>query len=154
MTNLEPLSQTQSQKVNKVLVWIFLLLGLVGFFDATYLTAKHYLGGPIVCPIFGGCEDVLNSPYSTIGFIPVAMLGMFYYGFLLILTVAYLDTGKLDFLKWAARLTAAGLIASAWFMFAQFILINALCFYCVVSAIISLALFVFGQIFLRVIARQ
>jgi uncharacterized membrane protein len=144
MMNLEPLSQAPSQKVNKVLVWVFLFLSLVGFLDATYLTAKHYLGGPIVCPIFGGCEDVLNSAYSLIGFVPVAMLGMFYYSFLLVLLVAYLDFQKIDFLKWAARLTAVGLVASVWFMFAQFILIQALCFYCVVSATISTFLFVLG----------
>ncbi len=154
MTNLEPLLRAPSRKVNKIIVWIFLILSLVGFLDATYLTAKHYVGGPIICPIFGGCEKVLASPYSMIWFIPVALLGVFYYGLISVLTVAYLDSKKLEFLKLAAQLTLMGLLASAWFMFVQIFLIQALCFYCVVSATISTVLFILGLVILRILKKS
>ena len=150
MTNLEPLSQTPLKKIPNVLVLIFLILSLVGFLDATYLTAKHYVGDPVVCPIFGGCEDVLSRTYSMIWFVPVALLGALYYGLILFLVVAYLDSQKVYFLKWAAYITILGLLASLWFMFVQVFLIKALCFYCVVSAITSALLFIFGQIILKI----
>ncbi len=149
MTNLESLLRTPLQKVNKILVWIFLVLSLIGFLDATYLTAKHYVGGPIICPIFGGCEKVLNSPYSMIGFVPVALLGVFYYSLMLVLIVAYFNSEEFRFLKIASASTFLGLLASIWFMFVQFFIIQALCFYCVVSAFISVSLFILGIVILK-----
>ncbi len=127
-----------------VLVYSFIILGFLGFFDATYLTAKHYVGGTIVCPIFGGCEKVLNSSYSQIGFVPVALLWLFYHALILILAVGFLNSNNAKFLKLAAKLSCIGFLASIFFMSVQFFIIQALCLYCVISALISTVLFILG----------
>lgn len=64
--------QNQFKKY-KWLVLGFLILGFLGFLDATYLTVKHYLGTPINCSIFEGCEKVTTSQYATVGGVPVSV---------------------------------------------------------------------------------
>src|SRR5437764_13870631 len=55
------------------------LLTLVGLADTIYLTVKHFTGGLVPCSLTGGCEQVLNSDYSTIFGLPLAALGAFAY---------------------------------------------------------------------------
>lgn len=130
--------------IHKGLVWAFVIIGFLGFLDATFLTAEHYLGPLLGCPIFGGCDKVLISPYSTVGGIPVAIFGAIYYLAIFILGIAYFDTGRAWILKFAAGLTPLGLIASLWFLYLQLFVIKALCFYCIISLLISTILFILG----------
>lgn len=122
----------------------FLVISLLGFLDATYLAIKHYLGTPINCSIFEGCEKVTTSQYAVIGGMPVALLGAIYYLAIFLLMVAYLDTKRETDLSFAARLTPVGFLASVWFIYLQLFVIKAICLYCVVSAAISTILFVLG----------
>src|SRR5947209_12959970 len=55
------------------------LLSLIGLADSIYLTVKHYTGGIVPCTLTSNCEQVLNSPYATIGNIPLAALGALAY---------------------------------------------------------------------------
>ncbi len=130
------------------LVWTFIIISFLGFLDATLLTAEHYLGSLLGCPIFGGCDKVLISPYSAIVGIPVALFGTVYYLAIFVLGIAYFDTGRSRVLKFAASLTPLGLIASLWFLYLQLFVIKALCFYCLISLLISTLLFIFG-LFIR-----
>ena len=142
--------RTQSSKlstpIHKGSVWAFVVISFLGFLDATFLTAEHYLGPLLGCPIFGGCDKVLISPYSAVGGIPVAMFGAVYYLTVFILGVAYFDTGRARILRFAANLTPLGLIASLWFLYLQLFVIKALCFYCIISLLTSTLLFVLGLI--------
>lgn len=122
----------------------FLALSLIGFLDSAYLSAKHYLGTPVACSIFEGCEKVLTSQYATIYGIPVALLGVFYYLTIFILTILYWDTGKAQFLQFAAYLTIAGFLASLWFVYLQLFVIGSICIYCIISAVASMLLFTLG----------
>ncbi|MEK7154145.1 MAG: vitamin K epoxide reductase family protein, partial [Patescibacteria group bacterium] len=96
------------------------------------------------CPIFGGCDKVLISPYSAVGGIPVALFGAVYYLTIFILGIAYFDTGRARVLKLAVSLTPLGLIASLWFLYLQLFVIKALCFYCLLSLVTSTLLFILG----------
>lgn len=126
------------------LVILFLAVAVIGFADATFLTAKSYLGGTIPCAILNGCEEVVTSQYSKIFGLPVALLGSVYYLLIAVLTLIYLDSGSYRFLGAAARLTVIGLLASIWFIFLQVFVIHALCLYCLVSAGTSTTLFILG----------
>lgn len=141
-------SPTQSRKIPNYFVWIFLVLSALGFLDATYLTVKHYLGTPLTCAIFTGCEQVTTSIYSTVAGVPVALFGALYYLALLILIVAYIDTRREVLIEWAAKATILGFLASTVLMGLQFFVIQALCLYCVISATTSTLLFIAGQWFL------
>lgn len=133
----------------KGLVWLFIIISFLGFLDATFLTAEHYMGVFLGCPIFGGCDEVLSSPYAAILGVPVSLAGAIYYLTIFILGVVYFDAGRARILRFAASLTPLGLIASLWFLYLQLFVIKAICFYCIVSLLTSTLLFILGLIFLQ-----
>ena len=60
------------------------VISLIGIAVATYLTYTHYAGLNVVCPVSGGCETVQKSVYSKLDGIPVAVLGLAGYIWILI----------------------------------------------------------------------
>ena len=143
-------SEISSNKPAALSNWLpvlFLLLGAIGFTDATYLAVKHFLGTPVPCSILKGCEQVTTSQYAAIFGVPVALLGAIYYLSIIILTVAYLDSRNRKFLNLAARLTILGFLASIYFVYLQIFVIKAICLYCMGSAITSTLLFILGLIY-------
>jgi len=130
--------------VSKWIVYSLLFLSLIGFLDADYITTKHYLGVPITCSIFEGCETVTNSQYATVGNIPVALFGAIYYLSILVLVILYLDTGKISLIRFVSRFSIVGFAASLWFIYLQLFVIKAICFYCMVSAVTSTSIFIIG----------
>ena len=62
-----------------MLLIIISLIAFLGFLDSTFLTIKHYQGTLPPCSLALGCEKVLTSQYSTIGNVPIALLGAAFY---------------------------------------------------------------------------
>lgn len=131
-----------------MLILGFLLTSFVGFLDSTYLTARHYFGIPLNCPLLEDCEKVTTSQYATLGNVPVALLGTIYYLLIFLSVVLYLDTKRGGFLQFASYSTVIGFLASLWFLYLQFFVIKAICFYCLVSVATSTLLFLLGLVFL------
>lgn len=73
----------------KVLPYLLLLFGFLGFLDSLYLTIQHYQHAIPPCTV-GGCETVLTSSFATLWGIPVALLGAVFYGVMIILTGIYI----------------------------------------------------------------
>lgn len=134
--------------------WLFLALSFVGFLDASYLTASHYSGVPVICSVLDGCEKVTASVYSTLGNIPVALMGMVYYFTILFAMAWFLSTRDKKSIIFASGLTAAGFLASLWFVYLQLFVIKAICFYCMISAATSTFLFILGIYYLFIIFRR
>ncbi len=148
MTTLEASSNKPAAPSN----WLpitFLILGAIGFIDATYLTTQHFLGAPIACSILKGCEQVTTSRFSTIGPIPISLLGSLYYLTVLVLSVVYLDSKKINALNLLAKITPLGFLASLYLVYLQIFVIKAICLYCMGSATTSTLLFIFSLIFWR-----
>lgn len=137
-------SKKPSTPLPKAIIGLLLLVSFIGFVDAAYLTVQHYLGAPPACSIFEGCEKVTTSRYATLLGLPVALLGTVYYLVIFLALVAYLDRRREIFVLCAAAITPVGLAASAWFVFLQIFVIEAICPYCMVSALASTVLFVLG----------
>ncbi len=132
--------------------WIILTLiavSFVGFLDATYLTANHYIDAPLPCSVLEGCEQVTNSEYSVVFGIPVALGGALYYLLILILSIAYFDTRRRGLLHAIIPFTALGFLASVWFVYLQLFVINAICLYCMLSALTSTILFMLSVYILK-----
>lgn len=121
----------------------FLIVSFLGFLDATYLTAQHYLGTIPPCVITTGCETVLTSEHNAIFGIPVALIGAAYYLLLFLLAILSLDV-KRETIHFAAFLTPIGFLASLYFVYLQLFVIKEICSYCVVSAATSTILFILG----------
>ena len=131
--------------------WIgaLIILSFVGFLDATYLTAKHYIGLELNCILFKGCEQVTTSAYAMVGGVPVALLGALYYLTVFLLFILYLDTKREIFLRIATLFTPLGFLVSLWFLYLQIFVIKALCLYCLVSLATSTLLFIISMVLIH-----
>ena len=129
----------------KWVLFSILAISFLGFLDAAYLTASHYLGLSLQCLIANGCDIVTTSVYSKILGIPVALFGSVYYGFIFLMGVSYMDSGSQTVFKILAYSTIAGFLASLWFVYVQLVLLEAICLYCMFSAGTSTLLFGLGM---------
>ncbi|MEX0680001.1 MAG: vitamin K epoxide reductase family protein [Balneolales bacterium] len=112
-----------------------LVIAFVGFTDAVYLTASHYVGSLPVCAIVQGCDEVALSTYATIGPIPVALLGVLFYVIILISGVAWLDTRNPVLFRYLPFLTVPAFLFSMWLIYLMFFVLEAVCIYCLISAV-------------------
>lgn len=125
------------------------LLALLGLLDAAYLTVTRYVGSiALACPVGGGCEAVQTSRWSTIppgAGVSIAVIGIIGYTLLLLLGLTMLQR---DYIGAVALPTLLVFLAGGGVLFAiyltalQLFVIHAICFWCVVSALIELSIFV------------
>ncbi|PIR89156.1 MAG: hypothetical protein COU07_02910 [Candidatus Harrisonbacteria bacterium CG10_big_fil_rev_8_21_14_0_10_40_38] len=149
MTNLEHSLIPKSKKTHKVALVALFVAAILGFCDATYLTAEHFLQAIPPCTIVNGCETVLTSPYATpfLG-IPLALIGAVFYLTVFLFLIFYRETKSALLLKLIFGISILGFVATLFFVYLQVFVISALCLYCLFSAITSTTLFV-SAIFLK-----
>ena len=123
-------------KQNKLILYS-IILGFLGFLDATYLTILHYKNIIPPCNITNGCETVLASKYAMIGPISVALLGSLFYLSILVTCILVLTNYKKLFLDTYYLLVGIGFIVSIILLLVQEFLLKAFCQYCILSEIIS-----------------
>jgi uncharacterized membrane protein len=103
-------------------------VALAGLGIATYLTIVHYGGGTPVCAISHGCETVQQSAYAKLAGVPVALLGAAGYA-------AILACLAFDAHTTAAFLALAGAGFSGWLTYVELAELQAICSWCVASAV-------------------
>ena len=117
--------------------WAGVLLAAVGLADSAYLTYIKLANAQASCTI-GDCNAVNSSTYAEIAGIPIALLGLGAYaaiGLLLALE---------DRAEWLATysplgvffLALTGTLYSAYLTYVELFVIDAVCPYCVVSAVV------------------
>ncbi|HEX2792352.1 MAG TPA: vitamin K epoxide reductase family protein [Candidatus Paceibacterota bacterium] len=124
----------------KGLLVTLLVLALLGIADAWYLAESAFQGAALFCDIGGvldGCNIVAQSPYSKLFGIPLAAYGVAFYLALFAGIVALFHKTHHPLYQAVAALGVIGLVASAVFLYIQFAVIQALCIYCIVSAVIA-----------------
>lgn len=113
-------------------------LSAAGLLVSLYLTLVRYSDGqiPLVCPNAGfiNCEEVLSSAESSVGTLPVALLGVLFFSVSLVLET--LRRVRLQ-LAW----TAIGLAFVFYLVYVGMFLIGALCVWCTVVQVIVAAIF-------------
>ena len=122
-------------------------LALVGLFVALYLLLYH-LGfyGQLVCGT-GSCDAVQTSKYARLLGQPVPMWGTVWYAAVLTLAAIALGqlSGRTDAYRIAIRLLAlcatVGLLFSLYLTALELFVIHAVCLWCVVSAVLTLVIF-------------
>jgi uncharacterized membrane protein len=108
-----------------------IVVAVVGLGIATYLTVVHYAGGEPVCAIAHGCATVQKSDYASLAGIPVALLGVV--GYLAILASLIRDDESAR--TATAFLSIVGLGFSGWLTYVEVGELNAICIWCVGSAV-------------------
>ena len=120
------------------------LLSLIGLLVATYLYLfKLGLIPGLACGT-GGCETVQASPWATFLGLPVALIGVLGYVACLGCALVGLEKGG-DRRHWSDTLllvgTFGGVVFTAWLTYAEAVLIEAWCRWCIGSAVIIALLF-------------
>lgn len=111
------------------------LICLAGLAIAGYLTYVHYAEIDPVCAT-GGCERVQASEYSELAGVPVALLGLIGYGAIALSLAARGDLGR----ALTAALAIAGFGFSLYLTYLELWVIDAICQWCVASAVLMTAL--------------
>lgn len=120
------------------------VIALAGLFISLYLLL-YSLGvyGELMCGT-GGCETVQTSSYARFTGIPVAGWGVAWYG--LVVLVALMGVqGRFADEKWPDRwllvLATLGLAFSVYLTGVELFVLHAICQWCVVSAVLTVAIF-------------
>lgn len=115
-----------------------LALGVLGAGVAAYLTYVHYAGIKPVCSLGGGCEKVQASTYAKLAGVPVALLGLLSY----LAVLGLLAARRRDELArlLALAITLVGFGFSAYLTYRELFTIDAVCQWCVSSAVIMMLL--------------
>jgi uncharacterized membrane protein len=109
------------------------LLAIVGIGVATYIVIADSGGGAPKCLAGGtGCETVADSHYSHLAGVNVAVFGIFGYVVLLAAAVVPGDAGR--FGGFLAALVGFGF--SAYLTYLELFVIDAICQWCVASAVL------------------
>ena len=154
---------TLKSRSKKDLKWpkiIIAILSTIGLVDTGSITLKNWgLFNSLSCPgIKNGCETVLNSPWGTLFEnthfnIPLSLAGFITYLSILVITII-LSLNLISpketlnkFLWWLIFLISC---ASSTFSFLlikiMFFKIQAYCFFCILSAILSFSIFIISMI--------
>lgn len=116
-------------------------VALIGLTDALYLTVKHYSGEAVPCSLVEGCEQVLTSSYAEIFGIPLALFGAaaYFLAFSLAILAAF---GNRPMWKFFGVQIFLMTIFTAWLIYLQAYVIGAFCQFCLVSAAVTLTMFI------------
>lgn len=127
-----------------------LICAVLGVVVSLYLLTVHWGWWQAVCLGVGDCEAVNTSRYSELLGIPVALCGALTY--LAIITTAILDW-KHFFADYALRiqffLSMLGVAFSAYLAYVELFILQTICPWCVISAILITAIAVLSLLELR-----
>lgn len=127
-------------------------LALVGLSVSTYLTIAHYGSSvALACPDNGviNCEKVTTSPQSVIGGVPVALLGLVFFGAMVLMNVprAWRSPG-LPVRVTRLGLAALGVVFAVYLVYTELFTIHAICLWCTAAHVMAFLLFaviLFGE---------
>lgn len=116
------------------------LLALAGLADSAYLTyLKVQLMSQGLSCGFGGCDVVNQSQYASLLGVPVALWGLITYAVILALALFWYDAqGQTEkWLGWGVlAISGWGVLFSAYLTTIEILVLNAICPFCVISAIV------------------
>src|SRR5579859_2771296 len=78
------------------LALLLVICGILGIFDAGYITYNEFSGQIPPCRPPFACDTVLKSAWSHVGPVPLSVFGLFFYATIFLLSVlAVLEVKKL-----------------------------------------------------------
>ncbi len=130
-------------------LWAPLFLSTLGVLVAGYLSLKRFTGGSLVCSRWAQCDTVNNSLYAKFYGVPVAFIGLAGYLVLLALAIATLraDGGlQRRLIGLGLLLSLGGFAFSVRLTYLEVYVIQAICSWCVASAVIITLLTLVGAV--------
>ncbi len=120
----------------------FFVLCVVGLANAGYLTWKHYQRKPLVCPLDHKCDVVTESKWSHLIGVRNEVLGLlFFIGMIFGMIAVLIFSFHASFILFLLFIgTLLGSLFSLFLLGVQVFVIRDYCFYCMISALITLLL--------------
>ena len=130
--------------MKRVGVVSILLLAFLGIANSAYLAQQKANGEPLICDIqnFSGCNIVAASEYSKLFGIPLAEYGIIFFSILFVLAALELVIFDQLLRRVLQGVSLVGVAASLYFTLIQAFVIQAFCMYCLVSALVTLLIFI------------
>jgi uncharacterized membrane protein len=119
-----------------------MVLALLGFLSALYLTLVHYRGGIPRCYVVQGCDIVQTSKYSAILGVPIALFGAVYFTLMFYLGIGLMATPTRNVVLCYKVLSYAGALAAIPLFLLQAAVLRAFCTYCLVTEAVLLLMWV------------
>lgn len=126
-----------------LLIVLILVLSFLGIADSWYLYQSAMTDTALSCDLgsgLDGCNIVAQSEYSRLFGVPLALYGVGFFALTFILAAALTIISSRRLYQALVAVSVFGVAASAVFVFIQFVLIKALCIYCIASAAIAVLL--------------
>jgi len=121
------------------LIVSLIVLGILGIIDSSFLLFKHMKKKPLICPLNNKCDIVTESKWSKIFFIRNEFLGILYYLFVIFCGILLLSNFDIKLYFLIGSFLA--LLFSIFLVYLQFKIIKNYCFYCLLSSLINLLIF-------------
>ena len=126
---------------------VTLPLAVAGLGPSTYLTVVHYTEPTsLSCPSTGvvNCTKVTTSAESMLfGHVPVALAGALYFAAMSLLCLPWAWRGASRAVSWTRTgLAVAGIGMVIWLVYAEAVILHALCLWCTAVHVVMFALFV------------
>jgi len=121
-----------------------IVLASIGLLNAIYLTWIKLANQVAQCAGIGDCEAVNSSPYSEIGGIPIALLGTSAF-FVILLVLLFEERNEIlreNGPLLVVAISLVGVLYSLYLTYIEIYVIKAICPYCVLSALILVALLI------------
>jgi uncharacterized membrane protein len=127
------------------LAFTTIVVSLLGLADATYLTYQHFSQSAFAgCAESGAvnCEAVTTSPESHVAGIPVAVLGLAFFVFMVAVNSRWGWKAPWPIVHWARLASVVvGIVFVLYLIWAELFRINAICLYCTGVHILTFILF-------------
>jgi len=122
-----------------------LLFAVVGLSVSTYLTIAHYgTGVALACPDTGviNCEKVTTSPESVIAGVPVAALGLVFFGVMALINAPRAwRCPSLQLRVARVGLAATGVAFAMYLVYTELFTLHAICLWCTSAHVMAFLLF-------------
>lgn len=127
----------------------FISLALGGIVNSAWLAYRHYKKKPLICPLDHDCSVVTESGWSTFLGVRNEILGILFYVFMIGGVFAALSLPERVYIISLLLVLSAsgGVVYSAFLAYVQFFVIKDYCFYCLISALLTV-LFLINSFFI------
>lgn len=134
--------------MNKKLYTASIVLTVIGLFVSIYMTIYKFSGNDGMCLGSGDCSTVNASVFSEVNGIPVAVFGIV--GYAAILLTHLFEERNIFFKKNATLLifgmSLTGFLFTLWLVYVEFVLLQALCPFCLASQIAMVIIFIIAVV--------
>ncbi len=120
---------------------VMMVLAVLGLLVSVYLTLYHYAGIPLLCSESGiiNCNNVLNSSYSILFGVPIAVYGIVFFVVEILLLLKL--HSRLKDKDLIVIYNTLGIAFVVYFVYTEYVIGNV-CIFCTAVHVITVALFI------------